>query len=543
MKEGKKRALSLALAALAVSSMVTVAISGEFGPASPTGEAEGISFVPEIVERNLAAGAGPITTMGDLSGNSVPEPVIAAEKNETKSNIIQTFATQRQNNEILMDSYSNYLQDTQQVGTLVGMNEYVRALNNESSEAQARNKAKQAVLDYYAKKEIQRNKQWGTNVESLVTAVQKARQSNISQQTSSGFIYANGEATESDYNFEKAELVDGNHTRQVTLVNGTNVEIASPRFNVQIRQTFSDQQLVTDTLSFDPYKGFSGQVNGQRPVEITTWKTKSTAETSGARLIYTPDWTMQEQITNQTTELEQRMDNIVNATYSGYQSGQINDSDLISPLQLSRNYSPDADSEYGTYTLATLTSMGKSAPTNLSNTRTMNITANGTDYRGILLSDGLPPGGSFNLSETYNTTDLTGEQLIQTSNGLVTIDDDRENVTGADFTVTAVEGPDGEKLNQSSIGYTNPRYETTDISDYKQTMEELREIQAQINARQANLSSGGGGGGFLSGDLFGGFGNGGIALIALAGGALILLMGSGGSGGGTVINQGRNKDD
>jgi len=525
MKTAVRRALSVVVVATLASS----AIIGGLGPVpSATGEAEGqVSLVTDAGQRALSVGYGPINTMGNLYDNEVPEPVIEDESNETRTNIIASLETQRQNNQILLDSYSNYLSDTEQPATLIGMNEYIRQLNNGSSEANARIQAKEAIADYYATKEIQRNRQWAVTVENLQTAAQKAE--NDSGITADGpgesFFYAEARVPTDDPTVDGISFKDLDNTRQITLVNGTTVDIPSPQITTHLNYGSSPFPY---TGNIDPYKNFTytsinednTDPSTEETIVIDSLKTKSTDSVSGARLFYRQDWDLQVRIERQQEKLDQRIDNVINETYAEYQQGEIDNEDLISPLQLTRSYSPDNDSQYGTFTLATLANMGKSVPSNLSNVRTMNITAGGVEYQGTLLSDGLPQSGEFEVGTTYNTSDIDGEQLIQQGNGSIyTIPDKTE------FTVDSVVGTDGRELNQSTIGYSNPSYESTNISEYKETMDDLRELQAQINARQANLTTAGSGGGISLPGLGLGLPSGQrlLLIIGLAGGALILL--------------------
>jgi hypothetical protein len=264
--------------------------------------------------------------------------------------------------------------------------------------------------------------------------------------------------------------------------------------------------------------------------KVDSIKTKSTPETDGARLFYRLDWTgMNESINTQTQNVQQRMDNIVNQTYADYTEGEINTSDLVSPLQLTRSYSPTDDAEYGTFTIATLTSAGYAAPTNLSNTKTMNVSVEGTELQGTLLSDGLPSSGNFDLNTSYNTTNLAGVQYLQTSDGLVDLNKTyAPNKSGATFEITGVVGSDGAELNTSSIEYSDPEYTSTNISDYKEVQEELRKIRAEIDARQANLSSGGSSGPVLGGigipDLGLGLTDGQRTLVVIGAAAVVLIL-------------------
>ena len=522
MREGVRRALSVVLVATVASS----AVLGGFAPLSQNADAVEIATTTE--ERALATGVlgGTLGTsgIGLVFDNTVnTDAIIENEVEETKNNALSAVATQNQNNDILLTSYRNYLEDTQSIGTLIATNEYVRQLNNESSEATARNEAKQAYKDYYSTKEIQLINQWNVTVERIKTIKTKIDSDpNISSDVYYPSMTLSGDGASSKENYQRSLSFE---TYTYTLANGSTKKVQAIRTTFQADDVTSGETYTTEILAHPFQTSWSDSLgslsSSNYNVEYNAaFKVKSTSVSPSEELLRKTDWNyIRESITNQTTALDQRMDDIVNSTYADYQAGQINSSDLLNPLSLTREYSPDG--EYGTYTLSLLTSQGYAAPDSLSSTKAFNVTVNGNEeYQGVLLVDN-PPSGGINVSETYNTSNLEGAEYIQTNRSLVEIPD------ASTFTVTSVLDTDGNEKNVSTISYTDPEYETNDLSEFNQTMQELREFSAELNARQANLSSGGGGGPLLGGvvpDLGLGLSSGQKTLLLIGGVAVFLIL-------------------
>jgi hypothetical protein len=120
-----------------------------------------------------------------------------------------------------------------------------------------------------------------------------------------------------------------------------------------------------------------------------------------------------------------------------------------------------------------------------------------------------------------------------------TTDGSESFVIEEDFEIRRVIGTDNQTEDVDSVAYRNIEQGTADISAYKDRLATIRETQAEIDARQANLTQQSGGGIGLPGIGFGGFGT--LALIT--GGGYLLLQNRSGSGSGTtVVNSGRRNN-
>lgn len=199
-------------------------------------------------------------------------------------------------------------------------------------------------------------------------------------------------------------------------------------------------------------------------------------------------------IEQQHTEVQANLDEMVTQTYQQYQQGMIDSSDLSDPYLNSRYYSPESQS--GTWAISTFAAMGYEPPKDLSNVASMTVTDHyrDTSYSGILLSDGLPAGDTFETGVRYNATNLTGPQMVVTDDG------QSQDLAGA-FTIESIETPDGQT--RDTLAYVNRTgaYSTTDLDEFRALQDELANLSAQIDARQQQLrnESAGGGSGLFEG--------------------------------------------
>ena len=158
--------------------------------------------------------------------------------------------------------------------------------------------------------------------------------------------------------------------------------------------------------------------------------------------------------------------------------------------------------------------MGVNPPDNLSSVGTMEVTdlESGATHTGVLLSDGLPQSGEFVVGQTYNAANLTGPQYVMDR------ESEQTHRLNGQFRLDNVTTMDG--ANQSSVAYRDVRYQSTNLTEYKQQQEDLRETLAEVEARQQKLRDPGVGGGFLGGSIDPGVG---ITIVAAA--AVLVLLG------------------
>ena len=188
-------------------------------------------------------------------------------------------------------------------------------------------------------------------------------------------------------------------------------------------------------------------------------------------------------IQSQSQTVKSEMDTLVENTYSAYQQGEINSSDLVDPYMLSSQQSPGDD--FQGWTAAQLTLLGTNSPENFDQIGSFNVTtASGTQYEGVLFSQENPASGQFENGTTYNTSNIAGTQYVVTSDRIVELD--------GEFTIDSISTQDGQTVQNVTIQKTT--YETTNVTELKQQYEDLARKRAEIEAREQNLRGSAGGG-------------------------------------------------
>lgn len=430
------------------------------------------------------------------------EELAGADANETKKEIYRQASIQGQNNHVLLTSFENYLDDTSSIALMEGKNAYIRALNNGSNKTVALGAADDAIEEYYAVKQRNLISSWETNVE-LYTSAQKTG-ANTTGMTAK-FV---GPANE-NLEYYETELADP-WNESLTLLNGTTVDYVA--LNGRIEQGGSSQsgtiiELTSGERSFDgeQYSAFAVEAANSSLENLEFWNFAQ----------YESRWS---EIGTQSTDVKAQIETFVNNTFDSYQQGDINSTELVDPYLGARDYSAENASQFQSWALRSLTALGLDSPDNLSSVGRMNVSANGSTYTGILMSDGNPDGG-FTVGETYNATNLTGLQFVA-------LDDGGTHELTGEFTLESATGADGTEYESGeNITYTNITYETAGTEEFKALQDQLDNLSAEINARQQRLRNSGGGGGLFPGfdfSLGGGLGVPTIALIAGGAGVLIL---------------------
>ncbi|ELZ23636.1 hypothetical protein C475_15233 [Halosimplex carlsbadense 2-9-1] len=476
----------------------------------PIGEANAFACAGACL---IGAAAAAGIAIGTVSGaaahahffsdsGSINETALAqADALEARKNMYDKAATQRQNSQILMDSYGNFLQDTREPATMAGKNAYIRALENGSSEAVARAKAREAVSNYYSAKQMQLRAQFNTSLLTMVSIEGvEAQHANISDSFASLDYNTDGNTNLDNANFSK--------TSTVTLVNGSIVPTRSIKL-----------YLSNDAGNFD----FTGHVTPSNDrvkdtywLEVDSYTVSAPNENFDDRTVlptqkYQNYWS---DIEAQNDVVQSRVSDFVNSTYSKYQEGEIDTDDLVDPYLEARSYSPEGE-EYDTWAISSLSAMGVGVPENMTTTRSMVIRSppsDGPTYDGVLMSDELPVNGRFKLNHTYNATKLAGPQYVVSGETGSTTELEGE------FRIVKVTDVNGKTLNTSEISYRDIDYNATDMDEFIALQKEVRNLTAELEARQSNLRDGG-----SSGGLFPNFGGGNIPMPAAVAVVVVLV--------------------
>ncbi|KAA9411130.1 hypothetical protein EGO51_01030 [Haloarcula hispanica] len=180
------------------------------------------------------------------------------------------------------------------------------------------------------------------------------------------------------------------------------------------------------------------------------------------------------------------MNTLVDGTYSQYQAGEINNSDLVDPYVLASQQSPGDD--FQGWAASQLTLMGTNAPENFDQIGRFEVSNGGSEYEGVLFSQENPASGQFESGKTYDASTLGGTQYVVTNDRIVELN--------GNFTIGNITNTDGETVKNVTIEKTT--YKTTNVTELKQQYEDLAKRRAEIEAREQNLG-GSAGGGLLGG--------------------------------------------
>lgn len=428
---------------------------------------------------------------------------------QTKLDLYMAAQNQNASRVNYQDTMDNYLQDTETQALIIGKNAYIRALNNGTSKSAAKTKAKQAVEDYYAVKQVNLANEYkravhaGRYWESVTS-----NESDIQTR----YVHWARYNPAGSYN----DAGDENHVysydvgnTSVTLLNNTAMTVpkvgfrtydsSGGRTNHIQREALTKTPRMNDAADNNVYFygfGVDGYDSDASPVEV--WNSQRSAS----------QWT---EINQQAESVKSQIDTVVENTYSQYQAGEINNSDLVDPYVLATEHSPG--DEFQGWAAAQLTLMGTNSPETFDKLGHMKIsTESGQTYKGVLFSQENPQSGQFEVNQTYNPAEINGTQYVVTS--------DRMQELTENFTVEEMQSTDGEEVKNVTIEKTT--YKTTNVTELKEMYEDLAYQRAQIEAREQSIATGGG---LVSGSSSN------LLLIAAAVGAVFVLSQRGNGGG------------
>jgi len=392
---------------------------------------------------------------------------------QAEINLYQSAQAQKASSEAYKTTLDNYLQDTATQARIIGKNAYIRALNNGDSKAVAKTKAKSAVADYYSVKQVTLANHWDASISHFSYLYKTAGStSGVSQ----GFTYNDGHEIydNADTGTTSTQLANGSTitTQTITVGYDQSTEWSKPYDATITKGTF-------DSTSSD---------GGDTKTNTGLFVKAPTSDFSTLEYVtYSEYATKWSEIESQNTQIQSEMDTLVNNTYSAYQAGEINNSDLVDPYLLSSKYS--AGSSTQSWAAAQLTLLGQNSPENFDQIGRFNIsTGSGSQYEGVLFSAENPASGQFEANQTYDAANISGTQYVVTSDQIVELD--------GTFTIDQITDQNGQHVQNVTIEKTT--YQTTNVTELKQQYEDLAKKYAEIEAREQNLQ-GSAGGGLLAG--------------------------------------------
>ncbi|WP_336358239.1 hypothetical protein [Haloarcula sp. CGMCC 1.6347] len=406
------------------------------------------------------------------------------EANDAEIEIYQSGVNHKAGFENFNTTLNNYLQDTKTQALILGKNAYIRALNNGSSKSAAKADAKEAAQDYYAKKQVQLARSWD---QGAAQAVYLQKQENTAG-AGTATVEMNTVPPLNGFepsNSRPVAVVSDNETQ--TLANGSTIQTDGIEITGYDSPSDSGPNTAYLNIMDDEVNDISNSGNAHHTDGVKVSVPHSSEYESKTILRtqwYAEKWS---EINTQSSNVDTQLDTLAENTYSAYQNGEINNSDLVDPYVLASQQS--AGSDFQGWTAAKLTLLGTNSPENFDQIGSFNVTTgDGTQYEGVLFSQENPASGQFENGTTYHTSNIGGTQYVVTSDRIVELD--------GEFTIDSISTQDGQTVQNVTIQKTT--YETTNVTELKQQYEDLAKRRAEIEAREQNLR-GSAGGGLLGG--------------------------------------------
>ncbi|KOX93413.1 hypothetical protein AMS69_05670 [Haloarcula rubripromontorii] len=437
--------------------------------------------------KNLDCTAQPGTTTVNTTG---------LDQQDTEIELYQSAQNQKAASENYQTTLDNYLADTKTQARIIGKNAYIRSLNNGSSKAAAKTDAKQAVTEYYTTKQVNLLSQYEQSVSQWdylrTQADTKGLQSGTDDYKQQNFVQGRTRDEEgrtwwtdtSDPAYSNHVNYEGTVTESVTLLNGTQTSVIAHKWHFS-RDNSGTSGTRTATITdqyaqFNDLSGGGGWFAAGDRLAVEGYASDVDRVIVVNQTRYSEQWS---NIQSQEQQVRNDMDTLAENTYSAYQSGEINNSDLVDPYVLANQQS--AGDDFQGWTAAQLTLLGTNSPENFDQIGSFNVTTgDGTQYEGVLFSQENPASGQFENGTTYDTANIGGTQYVVTSDRIVELD--------GTFTIDRITTTSGETTENVTIQKTT--YETTNVTELKQQYEDLAYKRAQIEAREQALQQSAGGG-------------------------------------------------
>ncbi|WP_135828949.1 hypothetical protein [Halorussus halobius] len=397
--------------------------------------------------------------------------------------------------------FDNYLNDTESVAWMKVETAVAEAYQDGASQAEAEAEARKAIADYYAVKQINLIEQWNTTMKQIMTL---EGQSEMEDGISSDFVSIEQAGNESTWGgdepnkfHETSDFYNRDAVSTLELVNGSHRD-----------HYYLTHDAAYDDNSWMRLDGGDGWKNGD---VVEVWVTIEApnqnfeAENVTAASGLTDRWNRIETMNDQ---LQTEAENFVAATYSDFESGQINASDVVSANTAMFEYGVrGANESEGLYqSTAALSLMGYQTP-NMSTAGTMTVRYQNQNYTGLVLAENAP-NGSWETGVQYDTANIEGPVFMATANSSKI-----DFAEGETFTILSMTAKDGSEVETQET--TQYNYRTANTNELLKKQQELLELRQEIENREPD--SGGGGG----------FGDGSVPMwvgAALAGGVVLLVV-------------------
>lgn len=441
--------------------------------------------------------------------NDTQEKLNETDTIEHKTNVHANTRIVQTKNEETFAVVDNYNNDSRNIAWVKAKKAIIEELNTGGTESSAKTRAKEAIRDYYAQKQLNLIEQWN----STVNAYQYNEGIDQDAITDTDFVHLNYTHSESGSHVQFKVIDKFTNETTVQLVNNTDAPIRS--IGVEWVGTKVDNPNYHETVHYHladytttDYDMEGSTINSAELHSLVTEAPTTDYDTVrwGDPGEFNERWTA---FVTQKDQMVANVDPFVNSTYSEYMADQINTSDIQDPYTLASEYTSEYnDTGYYAYAVANNALLGVDTPT-LESTSLMNVSVNGVNYNGMVMGNLSDYNDTLSVGQTYSFPSAMTIQLATTNGDII-------DLSGHDVTLNRVENKDGETV--QNVTYRTYNYQTADSSQLQEQLNQLNELQAEIEDLEQQLMAQGSSGGFP--DL-GSMGPAGLGVVLI--GAAVLL--------------------
>lgn len=454
------------------------------------GSADAIGVVGAFV---VGAGAGivvaHITNDGDVAAGE--------EATQQKIDLYQSALSSRESASQLLTTFDDNLGATDTTIKMEAANVLYNAYFNNASKSEAIDRVHQEIDNRTTIRQMNLINAWNQEVLQVEYTLQFAENSSITNVNSrtleisssntvmqdfSGFIHPNIDENTLIDTGDDFQYVVGSETTNVSiqLANGTSYDVLgmSSSMSGDARNlTFFNRQITYIEFPDTYYANYDGFVVERPSGDLADQYLGN--DTTDVVLADPAEYrSLWNRIESQRTHAEVSITDLADQLYSN--GTDLSREDVVTPYFADHIYGTDSPMAYR-WSLYSQHGLGAPAFDDLGN---MTISANGTNTTGVILSDGLPANQTFEVGETYDPSNLTGEQMVLTQDGSVrTLTDP--------FTLSSAYSPNGTA--KESVAYDDRGLNVSSTSQYEQSIQELLAMRAESQAREESKESAAGG--------------------------------------------------
>ncbi|MFC4407957.1 hypothetical protein [Haloarchaeobius iranensis] len=429
-------------------------------------------------------------------------------KEQERADMLSRADTMDASEETVTNAFHNTLENARTVAWTKAEVAALKALENNSSQAETRVAARSAVEQYYSRMVHNLLEDREQRMEEL--AYLAATRDNLSL-NSAALEQHHTDISTNDVSFSW-DLVRDNPDTQVPLPNGSTMNIST------FTMSYTDQRNGIDYSNVPVWFDYSHNNVNDPEQEIGYIKYYSTYDNRTTEAYNSSEFeALYDEMLSQNTQMLSNINETVNGLYGSYVRGELDIEEYRSVQATAMGWSPDLNSTgYSIYAVTALGQAGEEIP-NLNLTGSMTIqtdefTANNSTETLTGLMTGEPPSGdAWTVNTTYDPANANGSLMFHVSAS------NRSVELSEPFTLVGAEDQDGSEIQQVQMQRYN--YRTSNFSELGDKLDRLIELRQEEQIRIEEASNGGGGGGGGIGWPGGGAGlgiGGGVVMIAIA---------------------------